>query len=100
MAGYPEVFILRRFSSLSIKSLLYYQAELVHLEKELAEIEREDQECLTSPRKDYATHWNRLSSSVYATPSHDGNQSAVSPRDMLQWQVVLKIRSTLREYCL
>ena len=35
MSKYPEVFILRKFSGLNVKNLLYYQAELAHLEQEL-----------------------------------------------------------------
>ena len=43
MATYPETIILRTFSELNKKNLLYYQAEVVSLERELQEIEEEDQ---------------------------------------------------------
>ena len=44
---YPGVLSLRRFRTLSIQNLLYYQAEIAHLEEELLEIETLD----TTPSK-------------------------------------------------
>lgn len=42
MNDHSELLILRRYSDLNVRSLLYYQAELAHLEIELAEIDSED----------------------------------------------------------
>ena len=42
MANHKEVAIFRNFAALNVKSLLYMQAKLVHLEDELKIIEEED----------------------------------------------------------
>jgi hypothetical protein len=57
MSKHPDVFILRKFSGLNVKNLLYYQAELAHLEQELEEIEDEDRLSDENPRKGHATNW-------------------------------------------
>ncbi|KEZ45165.1 hypothetical protein SAPIO_CDS2614 [Scedosporium apiospermum] len=42
LGSYPEVLAIRRFRELQIRNLLFYQAELAHLEAELQEIENQD----------------------------------------------------------
>jgi len=39
MSDHPELLILRKYTDLNVKNLLYYQAELAHLELELQEVE-------------------------------------------------------------
>lgn len=55
MSDHPKLLILRSYSSLNIKSLMYYQAELAHLEVELLEVESEDCDCGSSPRREFGT---------------------------------------------
>lgn len=85
MSKHPEVFILRAFSSLNVKNLLYYQAELLYLEQELHEIESEDQSCEESPRKRYAGNWKSLGMSSIDRPKIGSTGTKASPRDSLQW---------------
>src|SRR3989442_11964022 len=61
MSKHPEVFILRSFRDLNVKNILYYEAELAHLECELREVEEEDEAEKTLPRKEYAVNWKRMS---------------------------------------
>jgi hypothetical protein len=98
MADHNDLLILRTFSSLNIKNLLYYQAELANLECELREIESEDQSCRSSPRQEYAASWKILS----AGPEVHSFALSTSPvrnvRDALQWQLFRRIRAVRREY--
>ena len=50
MGEHRDLLILRTFSDLSIRNLLFYQAELAHLEHELEEVEKEDQSCKDAER--------------------------------------------------
>lgn len=83
----PELAIFRRFGSLNAKNLLYLQAELVHLEQELARSAKADAESGDDERKIYDRHWKSLAQSGF-TPG--GNSK--------QWTIALQIRKTLREY--
>jgi hypothetical protein len=98
MSKYPEVFILGKFSGLNVKNLLYYQAELAHLEQELEEIEDEDRLSDENPRKGYATNWKSLG--LRANIKHTSQDSGAlrTPRDSLQWQAFLRIREVLNKY--
>jgi hypothetical protein len=98
MSDHPELLILRSYSSLNIKNLLYYEAELAHLEVELLEVESEDRDCGSSPRREFATDWRSLSTS----PEHASLMKAYgqprNERDALQWQIMCRIRSVLGDY--
>jgi hypothetical protein len=98
MSERPELLILRSYSTLNIKSLLYYEAELAHLEVELLEVESEDRDCGSSPRKDFARDWRSLSTG----PEHASLLKAYGQtrqgRDALQWEIMCRIRSVLRDY--
>jgi hypothetical protein len=90
MGSMPEIAILRRFASLNVQNLLYFQAELVILEKDLREMELESSrlQCEGRPRMPetgYAQDWYWL--------GHDDND----PHNR-QWQTVLRIRQRLKEY--
>jgi len=95
MSKYPDVFILRKFSGLNAKNLLYYQAELAHLEQELEEVEDEDRLSDENPRKGYATNWKSLG--LRANTKHDSG-ALRTPRDSLQWQTFLRLREVLNKY--
>ena len=81
----PEAAIFRRFGALNARNLLYLQAELVHLEKKLCELERRDNQSSEGKKSQYARDWFWLSRS-----ENDGNNE--------QWQTVLDIREKLAEY--
>ena len=85
MGTSPEVTIFRRFGALNAKNLLYLQAELVHLEKKLCELEERDNQSGEGMKSQYARDWFWLSRS-----ENDGNNE--------QWQTVLDIRKKLGEY--
>jgi hypothetical protein len=85
MAHHGEMGILRRFKDLNFKNLLYLQAELVELEKELEDLSRADNAAIDSPRASYQKHWPLLRES-----KSDGSGD--------QWAKVLQIRKTLKQY--
>ena len=84
MGAYPEVAILRRFRALNIQSLLYIQAELVHLESELRESSHANQQSEDAHRVTMSKDWFTLAH------YHEGNER--------QWAVALRIREKLKEY--
>ncbi|MCJ1452195.1 hypothetical protein MMC28_002537 [Mycoblastus sanguinarius] len=86
MATHPEIAIFRTFGSLNTRNLLYLQAELVHLEKELSDIEREDSFSNDASRQSFQYDWFCLQKSF-----EDGG-------DPFQWEKVLEIRKKLSEY--
>ncbi|EON64338.1 hypothetical protein W97_03569 [Coniosporium apollinis CBS 100218] len=81
----PEVAILRRFGDLNAQNLLYLQAEIVHLERELRELELADSLSTIGRKPQYAVDWFWLSRSEL-----DGDQK--------QWNKFCNIREKLREY--
>lgn len=85
MAWRPETTILRQFSTLSIRNLLYMQAELSALEKELDRCTKMDSLKKKGNEAHYATHWAYLAASC-----EDGHPE--------QLQAVLKIRRLLPDY--
>ncbi|OCK94898.1 uncharacterized protein K441DRAFT_559211 [Cenococcum geophilum 1.58] len=81
----PETAIFRRFGALNAQNLLYLQAELTYLEKQLRECERADNKSPKGLKSRYALDWLWLSRSAA-----DGDEE--------QWELVKKIRATLKEY--
>ncbi|KAI0134161.1 hypothetical protein BJ170DRAFT_690464 [Xylariales sp. AK1849] len=82
MGGQDEYAIFRRFRDLNTRNLLYLQAELTHLEKELEGIATRDS--LHPDRVYFSKDWWSLSQS--------------EDEDSEQWEKVLEIRETLDEY--
>ena len=85
IANHGEAAIFRRFDTLNIKGLLYMQAELVHLEAELRQIEL-DERSSADPSKTLYPH------SVY-----DLRESA-STGSATQWNKHQEIQKKLQEY--
>lgn len=85
MSTTPETAILRRFSNLNMQSILYYQAELIHLETTLRELEVAASMSEDDRAKRYARDWAWL-----GLLTQEGKDE--------QWQTVLAIRKTLKEY--
>lgn len=83
-----ETSIYRKFHELAARSLLYQQAELLVLEKQLDELDKQDAESDDMDLKDAARTWEVL------TKRHeDGLQDA---KDRME--LITTIRSKLREY--
>ncbi|KAL8630044.1 hypothetical protein Q9189_004239 [Teloschistes chrysophthalmus] len=99
-AGHEEAAIFRRFDKLNRKTLLYMQAELIHLEAELKQIEiddgsapSEDEEKKVDDEKKFEEEEKpRNLSSVY-----DLKESAGTGND-LQWRKYKEIRGKLQAY--
>ncbi|KAL8715710.1 MAG: hypothetical protein Q9220_000377 [cf. Caloplaca sp. 1 TL-2023] len=85
MGEHQELASFRRFQSLGMKSLLYMQAELLHLENELKAIENEDQTS-HDPERAY------LHASVFNLKQSAGTSHEI------QWRKVLEIREKVRLY--
>jgi hypothetical protein len=85
MSTQPETAIFRRFGELNARNLLYLQAELAYLEKKLSEYEIADNRDPVGEKSNYAVSWYWLAHS-----KDDG--------DTKQLDIVLKIRSRLKEY--
>lgn len=86
MGQYPEVALFRRFNSLRASNLLYLQAELVSLEKDLRTYAQQDEQSQDELRKMYSKDW-----SVLSQPNSEGCHGH-------QWQIILRIRAMLKEY--
>ena len=85
MGKYPESAIYRRFGSLNSQNLLYFQAELTHLEQKLRRLEAADLASTEEHRSDYSKDWYWLNNSVFETNSE-------------QLETFQAIRSKLKEY--
>jgi len=83
MSTYTEFAIFRRFRALNIQNMLYLQAELTHLEADLARIAKGDTG--QSGRKYFPHDWWSLAHS--AGEGENG-----------QWEHFLKIREKLEKY--
>lgn len=83
MSAHDEFAILRRFRALNMKSLLYLQAEILHLEEDLSELATRDTEF--PGRRYHGRDWWSL-----ANGQDEGDQE--------QWAKVLHLRETLAAY--
>jgi hypothetical protein len=85
MADNPDLASFSRFRDLNIKSLLYYQAELTHLRKELHRQEWVDNRTGDGEMQKYANRVDCLISSKYESEHR-------------QWDLVQEIRIALKNY--
>jgi hypothetical protein len=85
MSRHHEYGIVRSFRELNFKNLLYLQAELVQLERDLRRIAEADRQSRNSIRVYYEKDWRLLSESLQG--GHDE-----------QWKKMLEIRQKLKEY--
>lgn len=86
MGKYPELGMVYRFSSLTIQSLLYQQAEIIGLQQDLHELEVINDKSQDKVRASFSRNWFALSSA----DEYDGSDE--------QWRLVLEIREKLKEY--
>jgi hypothetical protein len=84
IGDFPNLSIFRKFGALTAKTLLYSQAELVHLEYELEILSREDRR--EPGKENIGISWRALNEA----PSADGSD--------LQKQKVAQIREKLDQY--
>jgi len=111
LGSYPEVLAIRRFRELQIRNLLFYQAELAHLEAELQEIENHDMQRKYNPSDRVNFRWTPCM--VGEKPAKMGASDSVegcekpddplppTPRETTNSpyrEKVLQIRRTLASY--
>jgi hypothetical protein len=85
MESLPETAIFRRFGALNAQNLLYYQAQLTYLERKLQAQQLKDSSVGSNREKKYAIDWFWL-------------ERAREDGDATQLDLVLKIRTLLKEY--
>jgi hypothetical protein len=86
MGRYPESAIISQFSELNIQNLLYLQAELIGLQKDLRELEDANDRSSDPERSAYSRNWDALSSAKKEGGSNE------------QWKLVQSINVKLKEY--
>lgn len=85
MGQYMQLGITRGFWALAARNLLYYQAELTSLERELVQLENQDSNCVHDERREFAGSWEKLSGATGAKGE--------------QWRKFREIRGVLKDYC-
>jgi hypothetical protein len=92
LSGYmeriPEVAIFRRFAGLNARRLLYLQAELLQLQKELETTECADKHSSDEDRQNYSVDWFWLKQSM-------DFKDEIKTR---QWNLVQEIMPKLKEF--
>jgi hypothetical protein len=97
MAQTPDFEAFASFKDLSIKSLLYYQAELIYLRKSLHKLEWEDYR--QSDLVVNSSFANDLTTLIEARDDSIANKKPDRPVELpQQWVLIEKIRSTLDKY--
>jgi hypothetical protein len=86
MGRYPESAIVSQFSDLNILNILYLQAEIIGLRKDLRELEDANDRSQEPARASFSRNWYELSSAEEINGSDE------------QWKLVLLIREKLKEY--
>lgn len=83
-----ETFIYRRFNQLAARNLLYLQSELLAIEKQLDELDKNDALSDDMTLKDSARTWETL-----VSLHENGNTDAKTRMDL-----IVKLRAKLKEY--
>lgn len=86
MGNYSESLMIRQFNELNVQNILYLQAELVDLEQDYRELEKENDASTDAEKARFSLDWYTLS-----TTKEDGG-------DNEQWRTAIKIREKLQEY--
>ena len=84
MGESPPLAIFRRYGTLNAQNILYMQAEINELEKELQDISSEDRYSDSIEKQRYSREWWRL--------------ARAQGGDSLQWKKCLELREKLNEY--
>ena len=100
LASYPDELTLLRFRELSIRNLLFYQAELVHLARQLQQLEDYDAEMHPEPEKRVNHRWTPAMAAKprEIRPSGPDDASATTTTLDLYRVKILEIRETLAKY--
>ena len=85
MGADPPLAIFRRYSALNAQTLLYLQAEINQLERELQEISEEDFRSNDPKKSAFSREWWKLAGATGV--------------DSLQWEKCLHVRAKLDQYC-
>lgn len=86
MSQYPALAFVRRFRGLNARNLLYLQAELSVIEKELLDCEARDAKATTTELKsNYSRDYRFLAESA-------------DKEDNKQWLLIQRMREKLKEY--
>jgi hypothetical protein len=91
MGGADDFVIFKRFGSLSAENLLYLQAELDDLKRQLGKARDMNRTSGNADREEYEYDWDTLRSST-SPAADEGN-------DGTQWALMLRIRKVMKEYC-
>ncbi|KAI0968840.1 hypothetical protein F4678DRAFT_464028 [Xylaria arbuscula] len=86
MADHPEDATFRRFASLNLQNILYLQAEITGLEKDLRKLEADSDASNDCDRRHFSFDWYTLAH------THD------EPTSGQQWEKWMQLRRVLREY--
>lgn len=89
MANNPEMMVVRRFGGLNVRNLLYLQAELIRIEKELLECEIRDAESKVGEEHD-RRRYPRDYLAVFNSRNEVGRNN--------QWLLIHEMRAKLKEY--
>ena len=90
--AHPDVLALKRFRGLHIRNLLFYQAELAHLEVELQEIEDRD-------AKDSSAAFDRVNYRWKPSMAEEAAMHTSKPTFSSEYcEKIIRIRKTLESY--
>lgn len=92
LCEHPDLLSLRRFRELQIRNLLFYQAELTHLQLELQEIEDRDAKDYPNPSDRVNHRWSSLMATESAAQTGSSTMTSEYCKNMLV------IRKTLASY--
>lgn len=111
LSAFPDVLAIKRFRELQIRNLLFYQAELAHLEAELQKIEDQDAQQKPDPSDFINFRWTPCmareapaSTETFDCPADkesSGGRSGTRSRETTvssYREKVLQIRRTLASY--
>ncbi|KAI1456510.1 hypothetical protein F4805DRAFT_458716 [Annulohypoxylon moriforme] len=86
MQDHPEDAMVRRFSALNLQNILYLQAEIIDLERDIEKLEAGNNSSAEDDRRNFAFDWYTLAH-IHDTP--DSGE---------QWGKWLQLRKVLKEY--
>jgi hypothetical protein len=86
MGTYPESATVSQFSDFNIQNILYLQAEILQLRKDLHDLEDANDRSAEPAKAKFSSNWYELSSAEEENGSDE------------QWKLVLSIRERLKEY--
>lgn len=86
MQDHPEDAIVRRFAALNLQNILYLQAEITNLQRDIDKLETDNDSSGEEDRRDFALDWYTLAH-VHNTPGAGE-----------QWEKWLQLRKVLKEY--